>query len=355
MAWISHVSLRGLSLKSAARIVLGLAISGLFIWLTVRQVDVAQVRAALAQAQLGFLIPAIATYFVSVAIRAWRWSLILRPVRAVSWRQLYPAVIIGHMGNMLLTARLGDLLRATVLGRRLGRAGGASAGLGSVAAEGVLDGLGIVGIMVITTQFLPRPPWLSAGLPLVTLVFVAALIALVSMLALRSRLVGWLQRWIGRFAWAGRPLGLLEHFLAGLEAVRDPRLFGGAAAITLLGWLSSAFEFYWVFRAFDLPLGVGASLFTVSAVGLSLIIPSAPAYVGTFEFAGVAVLTTFGIPAAKAFSAILLVHMVDVIPVTLLGLALAWRETMVPLGGGAVPMGKGAAHGREQPGLEAAP
>jgi hypothetical protein len=307
----------------------GLGLSAFFLWLTLRQVHFDEAWAALAGARWWYLAPGIATYALDLLVRAWRWSVLLRPVKAISTRRLLPVIVIGYMANMVLPARLGELVRAAELGRREGQA---SAALGSIATERVLDGLTTLAILLVTSQFLPRPDWLAAGLTTVAVVFVGALIGLALALIFRPRVTAVLNASLGRVGperrWAGWAQQLLrwaDHFLDGLGALREPRLWLRAVAIGLLAWTCSAFEYYWVFRAFDLPLGIGAAYFAVAAVGLSTAIPSAPGYVGTFEFAGVTVLTALGAEAGQAFSTVVLIHLMLILPVSVAGLLCAWR------------------------------
>jgi uncharacterized protein (TIRG00374 family) len=305
------------------QVTVGLALSALSLWLTQRQINLAEARAALAGAHLWLIVPAIITYFTDVGARAWRWRTLLQPVKALSVRSVYPITAIGYMGNMLLPARLGELLRAIVLGRR---GIGLSAALGSIATERVLDGLTTIFLLLITSQFLPRPAWLSAGLTLVTAIFGGALIALGLALAFRSQAMGMLERILGRYRWSARPLRWAWNFLDGLAALRSPTLLARSVGIGLVAWTLSALNYYWVFRAFDLPLSGIAAYFAVAAIGLSTMVPAGPGYVGTFELAGVAVLTALGAGSAGAFSATVLMHLIQVVPVTVAGLIFVWRE-----------------------------
>lgn len=316
-------AVRAYGVRRTLQLLIGLAFSAVLLWLTLRQVDFAEAKVALSEARWWFLVPAVLTYFVDLGVRAARWSVLLEPVRRIGWRRLYPVVTIGYMGNMLLPARLGELLRAATLGQREGIA---SAALGTIATERVLDGLTTVGILLVTSQFLPRPAWLAAGLATVTALFVGALLVLGFALMFRPLVMRLLERFFGRFAVARQPIRWIGEFLDGLQALRDPRLLARAGGIGLVAWGVSALEYYWIFRAFNLPLGALAACFSVSAVGLSTMIPSAPGYVGTFEFAGVAVLGALGIASANAIGAVVLVHLLEIVPVTVAGLFFAWRE-----------------------------
>jgi len=41
----------------------------------------------------------IAVYFLAVAGRTWRWHYLLKPLKEVTIRKLFPVVAIGYMGN----------------------------------------------------------------------------------------------------------------------------------------------------------------------------------------------------------------------------------------------------------------
>ena len=308
--------------RRTAQLLLGLGFSAFFLWLTLRQINLNEAQKALQSVRPWYLLLAVATYFVDVGVRTWRWGVLLRPVKLIRWRRLYPVTIIGYMGNMLLPARLGELLRAAVLGRREGVA---SAGLGTIATERVLDGFTAIAILLFTSRFLPRPDWLVTALTTVTILFVAALVALVFALVFRDGVMTLLTRLFGRFPWAQRPIRWAGEFLDGLQALRSPAILFTAIVIGLLAWSCSALQYYWVFRAFDLPLGPLAAYFAVAAVGLSTMVPAAPGYVGTFEFAGVAVLGAAGVPPAEAFSVTVVVHLLQIIPVACVGLFFLWR------------------------------
>ena len=97
---------------------LGLVISAGCLWLVLRDVPFEQVIPALRQAHFWWLAPALIALAVDVIIRAERWGVLLRPIATVSWKRLLSPTIIGYMGNALLPARLGEVLRATLLGSR---------------------------------------------------------------------------------------------------------------------------------------------------------------------------------------------------------------------------------------------
>lgn len=306
-------------------ILLGILISGLALWWLLRQIDLSQVRPVVAQARLWWLLPALALYFVSLSVRAWRWRWLLMGVRPMSWRQLWPVTAIGYAGNVLLPARLGELLKAVVLSRRGVHI---SAALGSIATERVLDGLTTVGILLLAGRSLPAtaPIWLTAAIRTAGVFFAGGLLLLWLALAFRPVVSAFLGRWADRFPWLTRPLRWFDRFLDGLAVLRSPGFLARSVGITLLGWLITVIEYWCVLYAFRLRLNPLAAAFSVSAIGLSTAVPAAPGYVGTQELAGVTILGLYGVPGEVAFSASVTFHLIEMLPIALVGLVLIWRE-----------------------------
>jgi uncharacterized membrane protein YbhN (UPF0104 family) len=105
-------------LKRNAQLGLGGAVSLVCLWLAFRGLALAEVGRALAGARFWLL--ALALCFAGVGVRAVRWRRLLLPVAAVRSSRLFPIVVIGYMANDVLPARLGEVVRCSVLRRREG-------------------------------------------------------------------------------------------------------------------------------------------------------------------------------------------------------------------------------------------
>ena len=254
----------------------------------------------------GWLIPALLALAADTVIRAERWSVLLRPLASISWRRLISPTVIGYMGNAVLPARLGELLKVTLLGRILrevapGKAGvgnSTSAALGNIALERTLDGVVSVAILAVTVWFVPHPDWLTAGMDWVAALSAVAWWGWWGWSSSGAKVIGLLHRLFGHFAWAARPLHRADHLLSGLEALRNPWLVARALFWSVAVWGVGALEFYFVIRAFHLPLGLLQAAFLMVGIGLATVIPSTPATLGTFELASMALLALLGIDQA---------------------------------------------------------
>src|SRR5512136_486411 len=125
----------------------GVLISVVLMWWALSKLDLARAWAAVESANYWWLIPGIAIFFVDVWVRAWRWHYLLKPLKSISTRTMFPIVCIGYMGNNIYPARAGELLRAYVLRRREGVP--ISASLATVLVERVFDGVVMLGFVFL--------------------------------------------------------------------------------------------------------------------------------------------------------------------------------------------------------------
>ena len=131
--------------RTASRLAIplaGCAISVAAVWLALRGVDLARMASLFGQLRLGPLGLVGAAVAAQLWVRSVRWSCLL-PRRddggAIPARRLVPVVLVGYLGNAVLPARLGDPIRAALVGRREGIP--ISTAFGSVVLERAIDTL----------------------------------------------------------------------------------------------------------------------------------------------------------------------------------------------------------------------
>ena len=104
----------------------GMGFSGTFLYLAFRRTDLLAVGYTLRQAAYIWLFPAVVLTLLSFYLRAYRWHYLLESIKPITISSLFSATLIGFMANNLLPARLGEFVRAYVIGRREGIRGSAS-------------------------------------------------------------------------------------------------------------------------------------------------------------------------------------------------------------------------------------
>ncbi len=309
---------------------LGIAVSTILLWLALRNLKLDDVMTYLRAANYAWLLPGIAVYFVAVGIRTWRWHYLLKPLKAVSVRTLFPVVVIGYMGNNIYPARAGELLRAYVLKRN--EQVSVSASLATVIVERIFDGLVMLLFVFVA---LPIAPFLPDNLRFFvvggSVVFFGALIVflvLAARPALAARLYNPLiDRWVPQ-RFRDRLRGFIDRFMTGLAALRDAKHIFMIFFTSIVIWLLETVKYWFVMHAFNFEVSFFALMLMNGIVNLATTLPAAPGYVGTFDAPGIEVLVAFGIVREVATPYTLVLHAALWLPITLLGIFYMARENI---------------------------
>ncbi len=130
------------NLKRAVAGVLGILVGGVFLWLALRHIDPGELKAALHEIDGKWLVTAVATYLLSIAVRCLRWGVLLRATDNVKWRHAAEALVTGSAANYVLPGRIGELFRADYA-RRVFNMSRFTA-LGTIVVERGCDGIILV-------------------------------------------------------------------------------------------------------------------------------------------------------------------------------------------------------------------
>jgi glycosyltransferase 2 family protein len=310
----------------------GLLISAVFLYFSLRGLQLAKFWLALHNANYWWLVPGVIVYFVAVWVRAWRWHYMLRPLKSIPVLTMFPITAIGYLGNNIFPGRAGEVLRAAVLRDREGVP--ISASLATIVVERIFDGvvmlafvflnlpelakltgnsLDVAGLGISIPQMALAGSFLFIGALLVFIL--AAMFPKITEKAVDRIFLPLLPR---RFREQARSITM--HFLSGLEFLRSPYEALMILFTTVIIWLLETGKYWFVMHSFQ---DISVSFFTLmlmnGIVNLATTIPSAPGYVGTFDAPGIAVLVAYGVDQAVATSYTLVLHVALWFPITLLG------------------------------------
>ena len=246
-------------------------------------------------AAVTLLVAAVVANLASVAakIAVWRRTLAATPEGArVSHRDLTPAVFIGFLVNTIVPARLGEVAKLAILGRRTrerGEAVPATALAGSLAAEQIVLAAALVLVAAAGTAASSSAPiWVMATLGAMS----ASVIVLAASAARLERLA---TRLPGRAGpGAAEALGHARAAFSG----RDRGL--GALGFAIASWAFQIAGIVFALQAFGLPHSIQAASAVFVASTLVGIVPLVPGNVGVFSAAVAAALAPFGVGAAEA-------------------------------------------------------
>lgn len=313
------------------RPILGILISAGFIVFALRGQDYGRIREALASFNYIFVLPALLLYFGGVWARAFRWSVLLRPLMRISSREVLPTLAVGFMANNVLPLRTGEVVRSYVLSKRSGVR--KTSVLATIAVERLFDGLTMLGFMLAAATVVSLTSELQHIALIAFVLFAGVLIGLFLLTlggTVRDRLM---QIALGPLPTpvADRVERMAESFLSGLGVLRRKRDLTLVTGASILAWLLEASMYYAVARGFGVEirdaLGVAETLLTTGVANLATLVPSSPGYVGPFEY-GVQIVVNgaLGVPKEIALSYAIVVHATLYFPITMWGAFEWWRQ-----------------------------
>lgn len=302
------------------QLLIGLLISAFFLWLVLPGLHLQEVGATLREANYWWLIPGVLVYFVGLWVRSWRWHYMLRHLKQVSTRRLYPLVCIGYFGNNIYPFRAGEVIRSVMLKRKEGIA--VSSSLATVFIERIFDGLTMLLFVFLALPFAPMPDGYRNLVMVLTLAFVAATAVFVWAAVQPARITRIYRFFTTRFLpQKMRPKveDIFDRFMLGLHSLSSPRDILMIFATSIIIWLIETVKYWFVMHAFPFTVSFVALMLINGIVNLATSLPSAPGYIGTFDAPGIAILQAYGIGASVAASYILTLHVALWVPVTLVG------------------------------------
>ncbi len=309
----------------------GLVISLFFMYLVVSKLEWGAFWLVVKTANYWWILPGVGVYFIGVWVRAWRWHYLLKPIKSIKTRTMFPITCIGYMGNNIYPARAGEVLRAVVLKRREGVP--ISASLATIIVERIFDGVVMLAFVFVNlTQLaklaevsVPVGKWQVTIQDLAMWGSVAFFGALVIFLlaAMFPRVTTKFGQWfIDRLLpvrLREKTSGILHKFMDGLESLRSPVNVLMVFITSLIIWLLETVKYWFVMHAFSFQVSFFTLMLMNGVVNLATTIPAAPGYLGTFDAPGIAVLQADGINQAVATGYTLVLHLALWVPITLLG------------------------------------
>lgn len=326
-------------MKGKLRSIIGIALSAVLLWWTLRDVSLAVVWGELQKANLPLLVFAAVMGTVIFPIRALRWRTILNPIAKVGLGPLWRATAIGMMVNNVVPARAGEIARAFALTRESPIP--FSSALASLAVDRIFDALTVLLLASVamldpgfpvnaTIAGQPLSSW-AAGSGMIVIIAMAGLYSLVFFPRVLVQLFELFARKVAPSIEEKGRTALLS-FSEGLSVLRHPGHFLAVLGWAILHWLVNAFAFWVGMKAVGIDIPYSAVLFIQALIALGVAVPSAPGFFGLFEKLAVVSLGLFAVSAKAATSWAIGYHILSFIPITVIGayyfasLGLKFRE-----------------------------
>ncbi len=314
--------------KRTAHITVGSTLTLLFLWFAVpgsspdeKASALREVVQIISRVDPIWILPLVTLLGLFFWLKAYRWKLILVDSGNIGTYDVVPATMIGFMANNILPAHLGELVRVYVLARthRLSK----TMVFSTVVLERMFDLFALLSFLglCVLARSTPREVWIGG------LLAGSGGLLLLGLLLLYGHKPEFLARGLsGLIRWLPAKTGfrIQEIFLAGslgLGLLRRSRRSLFVMAVSLLHWFIMVIAIQLTLVAFGLDVPLTASFFILVVTAAGVMIPSAPGYWGIYQACFILALKPFNVPQETALAGSLYFHLINYIPVTVVGLA----------------------------------
>ncbi len=334
--------------KTIFTLTTGLLLSGIALYVVFKNIPLPELVDYLETVNYWWVIPAVTVTLAGFMIRVVRWQILLSPFKKTSFWNAHHPLMIGFMLNCLLPGRVGELARPAILYKKERVA--FSKVLATVGAERVFDVLVLLisFVFVLATVEISPTLDLSFGnyhlnkamlekVGMTTLHLGLGLmvcIALVSFKQSQKFIRQAILRLPGLLFFASssfkekvreklcvRLVHIFDNLSAGFDLLKSPKKVVLCLGLSILVWAVGGASYY--VMAFGCP-GVELSFLEMYAMMVILCffisLPSAPGFWGIWEAGGVFALLIFGVPAKEAAGFTLANHVIQMLPVIIVGL-----------------------------------
>lgn len=236
-----------------------------------------------------YLVAATGLQLVVHLTRSLRWNYLLAPLGVkVPAGPLLAISSVGFMAILALPARLGEFVRPGLLRRR---GVSASAALGTVAVERIVDGL-MVSVLVFVAFFSLRGPdapgWMMPTAYTALGAFSTFLVFLLFALRRPEPTVRFCLKLSLLPRMSPRIAGVIERkmldVIRGFAVLRDGRNLVRFLAWSIIYWIANGLGVWVLARGFDLPLSTVGGFATMGLVAVGISLPNSPGLVGQFQW-----------------------------------------------------------------------
>lgn len=289
--------------------IIGILISAFFIYMAVKKVAFSELTRALESCNYLYLLPMAGLSIILQIFKSLRWKIILNPVKKIRLAMVYYIHCIGFMGVNILPFRLGDLLRPYLMAKQ--EKISLSTSLATTVVERILDAGVLFIFIVFAIIYAPLPQWIVTSGE-TALFFIAVFIAVFSLIIWRGK--GFLSKVTSIKVlkpFQEKVLNIFDSFKKGFDIMPDKSAGANAVILSLLFWIIPVFNTYLLFFAFGMDLSFSAALTVFIVVSIGIMIPSAPGFIGNFQYFCILALALYGIDKSQALAFSIVLHSVQ--------------------------------------------
>lgn len=301
--------------------IVSIIVGGVLLFYALEAFEFHKVSQVVAEANVKFLVGAFLLIVLAYGLRGYRWTIWQSDL---SYWESLGLILIGFMGNNILPARLGEILRAHCAAHKTDEKYGRTAALASIAVERVLDGFilsmgGLIGLL-----FLQVSQVLFVSLLIVCLSFVGLTGGLIGSIHFHKTIRNGLHRireiFPGHLTKFGQEK--VNYFLDGLLLLYGWATLSKALMLTALVWVVELAAYSLIANGIGTDISLPICLLFLVVVNFASLFPFTIGGIGSIEGAATMYLVGVGIPAGASLAMVITQHLYQFLFTTLAGVGI---------------------------------
>lgn len=256
---------------------IGIAISICLIFFVVKQIDVAKISQILQRTDPFWLAIALVFYWMEILLRILRWKRILISVdRTIGFSPISSTFIISTAANNLFPFRLGDILRAHLLGIQINCSRFTL--MGTIVLEKIIDVISVLLLAYWGAFGVLDKLGITSKLNLAILMVGAGILGLGGVFLITKNR-----------AFSNKLLIFFHEkitsFKVGFGILFRPVNLFFVIGETLVIWIFNMLAIWAIIKALGMQISASEMILLEGITGVAACIPSAPAGIGTLQYA----------------------------------------------------------------------
>ena len=284
------------------KLVIGIIVSAVFIYFSIGGIDFAKVLLNLKDIRYSLLLPTVLIFLFVILLRSLRWEVILSPIEKVNQKKLFPITCIGFMGIALMPLRIGEFVRQYLVSTKSNIP--LSSAIATILVERVFDMLVLIAIMAVVIMNGNYPPWIIKSGYIIFIILNLVIICLYLFYFKTEQMLRLLTPVLKVFPKKFKEAleGLIKTFAEGFTILASPKKLIFTVLFSVCIWFFSGFAIYSLFYLSGLSLSLVSAFAVLVITMLGVSLPSAPGFLGNFQFACIFALSTFNVSRSEAFA-----------------------------------------------------
>jgi glycosyltransferase 2 family protein len=305
-------------------IYLGILVSLVFIYFAFTGVSIARVWLNIRTLDSFFIALSVVLILAEFILRAFRWRFLLDSNSRPKVKQLFSVLMIGYFTNNIIPLKMGELVRAQVLGTNYNV--NRVQALATIVVERACDLLTLLGLFGICVLLYDVPLWIKQGGALTVILFIGALVVLYLYRQKANVIIARLGAWQRNSRLSEKLTAIMENFVVGLDVLGNCKTVVIVLVLSVVIWAVVIASIDMVLLSFSLDLSLFASVFVAVMVGLGMLLPAPPGNIGVYQGFAILALVPFGVDREAALSFSLVLHFLELAITTSIGFVCFVRE-----------------------------